>query len=98
MLWIIKSEHKRDEDGGTVALELETEDKRFDVNVRWDGCTEIHVSSVTEENRQLEDVFHTCDLKEFVDVLQTLDSVCQEYFGEGSYWKRKEDEADVVNV
>ncbi|KQX68074.1 hypothetical protein ASD40_24625 [Paenibacillus sp. Root444D2] len=94
MLWIIKTEHKRDEDGGTVALELETDDKRLDVNVRWDGCTEIHVYSVTEENRELNDTFHTCDLKGFIDTLQNLDNVCQDYFGEGSYWERKKDEEE----
>ncbi|MCY9698467.1 hypothetical protein [Paenibacillus alginolyticus] len=82
-MWIIKTEHKRDEDGGTVALELET-----------DGCTEIHVYSVTEENRELKDTFHTCDLIGFIDTLQTLDNVCQDYFGEGSYWERKKNEEE----
>lgn len=28
---------------GTAALELESIDKQFDVNVRWDGCMEMHV-------------------------------------------------------
>ncbi|MEB3102883.1 hypothetical protein [Ferviditalea candida] len=93
-MWIIKTVHKRDEDGGIAALELETEDKRLDVNVRWDGCTEIHVFSVTEENRELKDVFHTCDLKGFIEALQTLDSACQDYFGEGSYWERREDDEE----
>jgi hypothetical protein len=90
-VWVIKTVHKRDMDGGTAALELETEDKRFDVNVRWDGCAEIHVSSVTEENRELLDTFHTCDLRSFIEALQSLDQVCQENFGEGSYWTQKTD-------
>lgn len=90
-MWIIKTEHKRDVDGGTAALELETEDKRFDVNIRWDGCAEIHVYSITEENREINDTFHTCDLKGFIDVLQSLNSVCQDYFGEGSYWEDTQD-------
>jgi hypothetical protein len=86
-MWIIKTEHTR-EDGGTVALELESEDGQFDVNVRWDGCMEIHVYSVTEENRELNDTFHTCDLKEFMETLKSLHGVCQEFFGEGSYWEQ----------
>ncbi|UUZ86212.1 hypothetical protein LJK88_24060 [Paenibacillus sp. P26] len=93
-MWIVKTEHKRDEDGGTVALELETEDKRLDVNVRWDGCAEIHVYSVTEENRELRDTFHTCDLKGMIEELQNLDAICQDFFGEGSYWERKEGEEE----
>ncbi|AJY75454.1 hypothetical protein [Paenibacillus beijingensis] len=90
-MWIIKTEHQRNEDGGTVALELESDDKLLDVNVRWDGCMEIHVYSITEENRQLKDTFHTCDIKGFIDALHSLDRVCQDYFGEGSYWERTED-------
>lgn len=86
MNWIIKTEHKRD-DGGTVALELETEDRQFDVNVRWDGCMEIHVYSTTEENRTLADTFHTCDLNGFIESLQSLSAVCLQYFEEGSYWE-----------
>lgn len=91
-MWIIKTVHKRDEDGGTTALELESDDNRFDVNIRWDGCMEIHVYSVTEENRDLHDTFHTCDLKGFIESLQTLDAVCQDYFGQGSYWDRNDGE------
>jgi hypothetical protein len=93
-MWVIKSEHKRDEDGGTVALELETKDKQFDVNIRWDGCAEIHVYSVTEEDRMLNDTFHTCDLKEFIAMLQSLDTVCRDFFGQGTYWERKETEVE----
>ncbi|OZB94090.1 hypothetical protein [Paenibacillus sp. XY044] len=93
-MWIIKTEHKRDADGGIAALELETEDKRFDVNIRWDGCAEIHVYSI-EENRDINDTFHTCDLKGIIDVLQSLNNVCKDYFGKGSYW---EDTDDVKSV
>jgi hypothetical protein len=87
-MWIIKTQHKN-EDGATVALELESEDGQFDVNVRWDGCMEVHVYSVTEENRELHDTFHTCDVKGFIEKLQSLNGVCAEFFGEGSYWKEK---------
>jgi hypothetical protein len=87
-LWTIKARHVRDADGGTAALELETADKRLDVDVRWDGCMEIHVYSVTEENRQLSDTFHTCDLKGFIEILSSLDQACQDYFGAGSYWEK----------
>ncbi|MBJ9987880.1 hypothetical protein [Paenibacillus sp. S28] len=90
-MWIIKTEHKRDENGGIAALELETEDKRFDVNIRWDGCAEIHVYSITEENREINDTFHTCDLKGMIDMLQSLNSVCKDYFGKGSYWEDTDD-------
>jgi hypothetical protein len=86
-LWTIKARHLRDADGGTAALELETEDGRLDVNVRWDGCMEIHVYSVSEENRELSDTFHTCDLNGLIETLTSLDQVCRDYFGEGSYWK-----------
>lgn len=89
-MWIIKTEHK-DADGGIAALELETEDKRFDVNIRWDGCAEIHVYSITEENREINDTFHTCDLKGIIDVLESLNSVCKDYFGKGSYWEDTDD-------
>lgn len=89
-MWIIKTEHKRDADGGTAALELETEDKLLDVNVRWDGCMEIFLYSLTEENRELQDKFHTCDLKGLIAQLQTLDGICGTYFNEGSYWEREE--------
>lgn len=84
-MWNIKTIHKRD-DGGTVAVELETMDRRFDVNVRWDGCLEIHSYHTTEESRELSDTLHTCDLRGFVEVLQSLDETCREQFGEGSYW------------
>ncbi|MFD1953089.1 hypothetical protein ACFSL6_02565 [Paenibacillus thailandensis] len=93
-MWIIKAKHQRDEDGGTVALELETDDKRFDVNVRWDGCMEIHLYSITEENRELHDTFHTCDLKGFIAVLQSLDRTCQDYFGSGSYWEQNAEQEE----
>ncbi len=86
-MWRIKSRHVRDADGGTAALELETEDGLLDVNVRWDGCMEIHVYSVTEENRELNDTFHTCDLKGFIEALTSLDRACRDYFGDGSYWE-----------
>lgn len=85
--WVIKAKHKR-EDGGTAALELETEDQTFDVNVRWDGCMEIHVYSTTEEDRKLADTFHTCDLNRFIGILQSLQEVCLDYFGDGSYWAK----------
>ena len=87
-MWVIKAEHRR-EGGGTVALELESEDGKFDVNVRWDGCMEIHVYSITEESRELEDTFHTCDLNGFIEKLQSLNGVCWDYFGEGSYWEQR---------
>jgi hypothetical protein len=96
-MWIIKTKHKG-EDGITVALELKSEDGKFDVNVRWDGCMEIHIYSVTEENRELNDTFHTCDLNGFVAKLQSLNGVCAEFFGKGSYWDQKNKyEADVKN-
>lgn len=85
-MWNIKTIHKRD-DGGTVAMELETMDRRFDVNVRSDGCLELHSYQVTEENRHISDTFHTCDLRDFTEVLQSLHEVCREQFGDGSYWK-----------
>jgi hypothetical protein len=88
-MWVIKTEHKNG-DGGTAALELETEDGRFDVNVRWDGCMEIHVYSVTEEDRKLHDTLHTCDLKGLIERMQEIDGICHEFFDEGSYWGRKE--------
>lgn len=91
-MWTIKTRHVRDVDGGTAALELQTEDKLLDVNVRWDGCMEIHVYSLTEENRELKDMFHTCDLKAFIEALTSLDQVCQDYFGEGTYWEREPEE------
>ncbi|MFL0575044.1 hypothetical protein ACH0BK_29170 [Priestia megaterium] len=87
-MWVIKTEHRR-EGGGTVALELESEDGKFDINVRWDGCMEIHVYSITEESRELEDTFHTCDLNGFIEKLQSLNEVCLDYFGEGSYWEQR---------
>ncbi|PLR83007.1 hypothetical protein CVD25_10130 [Bacillus canaveralius] len=86
-MWVIKTEHKRDH-GGTAALELESEDGKWDVNARWDGCMEIHVYSITEENRELKDTFHTCDLNGFIDKLQSLNGVLSEFFGdEESYWE-----------
>ncbi|WP_199620783.1 hypothetical protein [Paenibacillus alkalitolerans] len=88
MLWNIKTKHTR-EDGGTVALELESADQTFDVNVRWDGCMEIHVYTVTEEDRQLKDTFHTCDIGGFIESLKSLNAVCADYFNEGSYWERQ---------
>jgi hypothetical protein len=87
MNWIIKTEHRR-EGGGTVALELETVNRMFDVNVRWDGCMEIHVYATTEENRELEDIVRTCDIRAFIATLQSLDEACGQYFGAGSYWER----------
>ncbi|MFD2614894.1 hypothetical protein [Paenibacillus gansuensis] len=92
-MWRIKARHVRDADGGTAALELESEDGRLDVNVRWDGCMEIHVFSQTEENRELSDTFHTCDLKGFIEAMSSLDQTCRDYFKEGSYWERDTDEA-----
>jgi hypothetical protein len=70
-MWIIQTEHRR-EGGETVTIELESEDGKFDVNVRWDGCTEIHVYLITEESRELEDIFHTCDLNGFIEKLQSF--------------------------
>ncbi|PZE19572.1 hypothetical protein [Paenibacillus xerothermodurans] len=87
-MWVVKTVHRREEDHGVTALELETEDQHLDVNIRWDGCAEIHVYSVTEEDRELRDTFHTCDLKAFIRSLQMLDTACQDYFGEGSYWQQ----------
>ncbi|MFD2974065.1 hypothetical protein [Peribacillus deserti] len=75
----MKYVHKR-EDGGIAAIELESEDGKMDVNARWDGCMEIHLFSVTEENRKLMDIIHTCDLKGLIGNLQSLDSVCTEFF------------------
>jgi hypothetical protein len=88
-MWNIKTRHQR-EDGGTVALELESEDGKFDVNARWDGCLEIHVFSITEEQRELHDTFHTCDLRGFMENLTSLNHVLADFFGEGSYWDGKE--------
>ena len=51
-------------------LKLESEDGKFDINVRWDGCTEIHIYSITEESLVIEDTFHTCDLNGFIEKLQ----------------------------
>ncbi|TJY43998.1 hypothetical protein E5161_00955 [Cohnella pontilimi] len=93
-MWTIKARHVRDADGGTAALELETEDRRLDVNVRWDGCMELHVYSVTEENRELHDTFHTCDLVGFIEALHSLNEVCRHYFDKGSYWERDPDDED----
>ncbi|WP_409299860.1 hypothetical protein [Peribacillus sp. SCS-155] len=84
-MWIIKTKHQR-EDGGTAAIELESKDGRFDINARWDGCIEVHVYSVTEENRKLHDTFHTCDLKDFIESLNSLPPVLSEFFEDGSYW------------
>jgi hypothetical protein len=89
--WNIKTEHKRnDESAGTAAIELESIDRQFDVNVRWDGCMEIHVFHVTEEGREFKDTIHTCDINGLINVLQSLNEQCQVYFGEGSYWEGKE--------
>ena len=96
-MWVIKTEHKR-EGGGTAALELESEDGKFDANVRWDGCMEIHVYSITEESRELEATFHTCDLKGFIEKLQSLDGVCADLFDDSSYWKQgNKDYPEVEN-
>ncbi|WP_052476494.1 hypothetical protein [Cohnella kolymensis] len=91
-MWTIKARHVRDVDGGTAALELQTDDRLLDVNVRWDGCMEIHMYSRTEENRELKDMFHTCDLKALIETLTSLDGVCQDYFREGTYWERDPEE------
>jgi hypothetical protein len=45
-MWVIKTEDRR-ECGGTVELDLESEDGKFDVNVKWDGYMEIHVYSLS---------------------------------------------------
>jgi hypothetical protein len=95
MRWIVKSEHQRN-DGGTVALELETEDGMYDVNVRWDGCMEIHTYMNTEENRELADTFHTCDVIEFMDTLLSLSEACRDYFGSG-YWQPRTTIEEEVN-
>jgi hypothetical protein len=94
MNWIIKTEHQR-EDGGTVALELETADRMFDVNVRWDGCMEIHLYATTEENRKLKDIVRTCDIRAFIETMQSLDEACGQYFGAGSYWEKRAEQASV---
>ncbi|WP_027409757.1 hypothetical protein [Anoxybacteroides tepidamans] len=80
-MWIIKTQHKSG-DGTTVALELESEDGQFDVNVRWDGYTEVHIYSLTEENRELQDTFHTCDLNELIERLRSLNQVCDVFFNQ----------------
>ncbi|OMF54290.1 hypothetical protein BK138_13935 [Paenibacillus rhizosphaerae] len=66
-----------------------------DDDIRWDGCAEIHVYSIKDENRDINNTFHTCDLKGMIDVLQPLNNVCKDYFGKGSYW---EDTDDVKSV
>jgi hypothetical protein len=96
-LWTIKARHVRDLDGETAALELETGDGRIDVNVRWDGCMEIHVYSVTEENRELSDTFHTCDLVGFTEALQSLNEVCRQFFDKGTYWEKDPEEPEETN-
>lgn len=70
-------------------MELESMDRQFDVNVRWDGCLELHAYSVTEENREIHDTFHTCDLRALVEVMQSLEEVCREQFGDQSYWTQE---------
>lgn len=85
MEWNIKTRHQR-EDGGTVALELESMDQTFDANVRWDGCMEIHVYTVTEEDRQLNDTIHSCDIVGFIERLQSLSMACAHFFDKDSYW------------
>ncbi|MBB6282495.1 MULTISPECIES: hypothetical protein [Geobacillus] len=79
MVWVIKAKHENG-DGETAALELESEDGWLDANVRWDGCMEIHLYSVTEEGRELSDTFHTCDLQGLIERLQSLDAVCRSFF------------------
>jgi hypothetical protein len=90
MEWNIKSFHRR-EDGGTTALELESADKQFDVNARWDGCLEMHVFHVTEEGREFKDTIHTCDINGLINVLQSLTNQCKEFFGAGSYWETNDE-------
>lgn len=79
MKWIIKSEHKN-EDDRVIALELEDEDGSFDANVRWDGCMEIHIRSKTEEGFELADTIHTCDLEGLIAKLQGLQQACLAHF------------------
>ncbi|KIL37808.1 hypothetical protein SD70_30500 [Gordoniibacillus kamchatkensis] len=97
MKWIIKTKHQR-EDGGTAALELETEDLMFDVNARWDGCMEIHMYETTEENRELKDTLHTCDIRQLIETLQSLEEACRDFFGTGSYWEDRAEEPVSYNA
>ncbi|PLT30452.1 hypothetical protein [Peribacillus deserti] len=82
-MWKVKYKHNR-ADGGIAAVELESEDGRMDVNARWDGCMEIHLYTVTEENRELKDTIHTCDLRGLIESLGSLDSVIRDYFEENN--------------
>ncbi|ARA96760.1 MULTISPECIES: hypothetical protein [Geobacillus] len=85
MVWVIKAKHES-EDGKTTALELESEDGWLDANVRWDGCMEIHLYSVTEEGREWSDTFRTCDLQGLIEQLQSLDALCQSFFESQDNW------------
>ena len=82
MEWNVKTIHKMD-DGGVAALELESADGMWDVNIRWDGCAEIHLYTQTEERFELRDSVHTCDLQGFVEALQSLQEACRPFFGGG---------------
>jgi hypothetical protein len=93
MNWNIKTKHQR-EDGGLVALELESMDKTLDVNVRWDGCMEIHIYSVTEENRSIQDTLHTCDIRGLTEIFISLNQVCEEAFGSNGYWEHTNEQED----
>jgi hypothetical protein len=79
MKWTIKARHTNEEEK-LVALELEDEDGTFDANVRWDGCMEIHIRSITEEDNVLVDTIHTCDIDGLISKLQGLKETCLDYF------------------
>ncbi|WAH37550.1 hypothetical protein [Alicyclobacillus dauci] len=85
-MWVVERQHKRDEDGQNVAVELRDDDGFMRANVRWDGCMQIWMESVTEENNTLRDTIHTCDLRGLIDRLSELKAASQELFDGMGYW------------
>lgn len=78
------------EDGRVVAVELKNREGWCDANVRWDGCMEIHLRTVTEEGNEQRDTLHTCDLDGLIEQLQELKQISQQFFNYEGYWKQED--------
>ncbi len=85
-MWIVEREHKRDEDGENVAVELRDPDGWMRAHVRWDGGIQVWIDTVTEEQNEIHDTFHTYDIRGFIDKLQDLQTASEELFNHQGYW------------
>lgn len=69
------------------ALSLTNEHKNFQLTARWDGCVDIRnscngfvVGDTSNDQSNMQDYIHICDLDEFIKQLQELNEKAKAKF------------------